>query len=434
MDVTKFLGICRSGGIARDQNDDAFLRVFTLPCSDIISPPPGKRLREGIQEIAQEKIREGCPICQNSEPLTEDTCLMICCPGKHHICITCAKSWFQRKRECPFRCPVSFEHKYAQYLRERISFELADITNYFNHLRDQGFNFNEPIDGERGLIVAIQNGRSRIVNLLLTDYGADPNVTDSQGVAALFHIFDLEGSQTQIRILTHLIQNDVDLNVRDAQGVPFMIKIARRSDSEIAHILLCHLDQDQIDANVSGPDGYTIFGTFARTGDFFNIPHFSSFDCDPFYGNTITNDSTIQVAIEHSPTTTCFERFVQEMFEWCGSSIYEFTENNKGHTDIITCARKNKPECLEILFRQIEKSSDFPSDWIDASDNKGQTALFAACKRGHLECARLLIEKGANTFTRNSHGISAHQIALGRGHQEIVNLLEENLSVPSISF
>jgi len=435
MDVSNLLRLCRTGGITRVQDDAAFLRVFTTPCSEIINPPAGmRRIREEDVQLFQEKIKEGCPICQNGEELTEETCLIINCPGKHQICSTCAKSWFERKQECPLRCQVSFTQRYNQYLRSQYTFNGGDIVAYLNQLRDGGFNFNDPVEGEPVLIHAIKNGRSRLTNYLIQNLGADPNITDSRGLPAIFHLFDIDNPDAQVLVFTTLLSHGVNINVRDLEGIPFIIQVVRRSLIEIVNALVSISFQNRLDTEVACPDGYTIFGSTALNTDNYILPYISIFECDSFLGNTISGDSTIQIAIEEAQTTLDFNGFVDVLLEYCSGGDYQYTQNNKGHTDIITCARKNKPEYLSFLFTKIAESTDFSSDWINDEDNKGQTALFAACKRGHLECARLLIEKGANTLTRNSQGVSAHQIALDRGYHEVAQLLEENLSIPEVSF
>lgn len=53
------------------------------------------------------------------------------------------------------------------------------------------------------------------------------------------------------------------------------------------------------------------------------------------------------------------------------------------------------------------------------------TALYRACRQGQLECAELLLERGADAHAKDDGGTSCLTIARKRGHQEIVDLLEE---------
>ena len=55
---------------------------------------------------------------------------------------------------------------------------------------------------------------------------------------------------------------------------------------------------------------------------------------------------------------------------------------------------------------------------------KGQTPLYAACQNGHVDAARLLLEKGAEVDRANKWGERPLSIAKRKGHSSIVALLE----------
>ncbi|KAI5849386.1 ankyrin repeat-containing domain protein [Morchella snyderi] len=69
----------------------------------------------------------------------------------------------------------------------------------------------------------------------------------------------------------------------------------------------------------------------------------------------------------------------------------------------------------------LEKGAD-----VDAMSDYGQTALHAAAGGGHVDMAKLLLEKGANVHARNSGGRTAVYAAAKGGHVDMVELLLEN--------
>ena len=75
---------------------------------------------------------------------------------------------------------------------------------------------------------------------------------------------------------------------------------------------------------------------------------------------------------------------------------------------------------LEVARLLIEKGAD-----KDKAEMDGMTPLFAACDEGHLEIVRLLIEKGADLDKANNEGVTPLLIATVNGHLEIVRLLVE---------
>ena len=69
--------------------------------------------------------------------------------------------------------------------------------------------------------------------------------------------------------------------------------------------------------------------------------------------------------------------------------------------------------------RLIEKGAD-----VNIKDRNGYTALTYAAGEGHIEMAKLLIEQGRWTDTRESFG-RALAVAVAQGHTEIAKLLIE---------
>ncbi len=61
---------------------------------------------------------------------------------------------------------------------------------------------------------------------------------------------------------------------------------------------------------------------------------------------------------------------------------------------------------------------------VNARQEGGWTALHAASQNGDVEMARLLIAGGADVQTRAANQQNALDLALGKGHQAVVDLLD----------
>ena len=61
---------------------------------------------------------------------------------------------------------------------------------------------------------------------------------------------------------------------------------------------------------------------------------------------------------------------------------------------------------------------------VDRADKDGATPLYIACQQGHVDVARLLLEKGAEVDRAKEDGATPLSIARSQGHSSIVALLE----------
>ncbi|KAJ4983480.1 hypothetical protein SVAN01_11043 [Stagonosporopsis vannaccii] len=63
-------------------------------------------------------------------------------------------------------------------------------------------------------------------------------------------------------------------------------------------------------------------------------------------------------------------------------------------------------------------------DERDEPEESEGSALYRACRQGHLECVKLLLDHGANPEAEDIGGVSCIEIAKDREHEEIVELLK----------
>ncbi|MEW6533447.1 MAG: ankyrin repeat domain-containing protein [Thermodesulfobacteriota bacterium] len=88
------------------------------------------------------------------------------------------------------------------------------------------------------------------------------------------------------------------------------------------------------------------------------------------------------------------------------------------HQQLIEAARRGNLESVKTLLGMGAN--------VNAEDDRGMTALMAACGQGHVEVAQLLIDGDADVNARDSAGETALMYAASRGLFEVVKLLVEN--------
>lgn len=102
--------------------------------------------------------------------------------------------------------------------------------------------------------------------------------------------------------------------------------------------------------------------------------------------------------------------------------------DSEGRTAIHWAAVINNVDALKLLMRQG------PETLKDAQDNKGQTALFLACREGAVDCVRHLLDCFANTTLLDNLDRSPMQIAKDKLHHDIVEMLKQSTHGPYSQF
>ena len=98
----------------------------------------------------------------------------------------------------------------------------------------------------------------------------------------------------------------------------------------------------------------------------------------------------------------------------------------------IAAAEEGNVEALRLLLDYGVHLEDRNMAWHsfdedqDEPDESQGTALYRACRQGHIECVELLLARGADVQAKDAGGISCLNIAKERGHQDVVRLLENS--------
>ena len=66
---------------------------------------------------------------------------------------------------------------------------------------------------------------------------------------------------------------------------------------------------------------------------------------------------------------------------------------------------------------------DRGADANSPTDAQGRTPLYAACEHGHVDAARLLLDKGAEVDRANENGLTPLMLACYKGHVELARLV-----------
>lgn len=103
----------------------------------------------------------------------------------------------------------------------------------------------------------------------------------------------------------------------------------------------------------------------------------------------------------------------------------------KGDGAAVAAADEGNFEGLKLLLDygvDVEERDmywyPFDNDRDEPSESRG-TALYRACRQGHLDYIKLLLDRGANPQAKDDGGTSCMAIAKLRGHHDVVKLLQE---------
>lgn len=100
-----------------------------------------------------------------------------------------------------------------------------------------------------------------------------------------------------------------------------------------------------------------------------------------------------------------------------GADVQARSRNAMQNTPLHAAAAGRNRDAVRVL---LEHGAE-----VNARQEGGWTALHAAALSGDVEMARQLIASGADVHARAGNGQNALDLALTKGHQAVVNLLDE---------
>ncbi|HEX4276233.1 MAG TPA: ankyrin repeat domain-containing protein [Bryobacteraceae bacterium] len=223
-----------------------------------------------------------------------------------------------------------------------------------------GADINETAqDGTSPILVAVMNGHYSLANFLLSK-GANPNLADSKGRAALYAAVDMRNLEwstrpappgkdptTELDLINALVAHRADLNARLTKKIPLR-------------------GQPSFDGRWANMIGATPFWRAAQSDDVTVMKLLKEKGANPLLA---TNDHTTPLMVAAG-------------VGWSDG------QSHGSQTDA--------PEALRLCM-----------EWggeVNAKNDVGYTALHGAAFRGANEVVRLLVEKGARTDVKNQEG------------------------------
>ncbi|KAL4788798.1 ankyrin repeat-containing domain protein [Aspergillus venezuelensis] len=244
-------------------------------------------------------------------------------------------------------------------------------------------------DGAAPLFLAAVNGDLEVAQVLVAQERSLLDVSNDDGLSPL-HVAAMSGDTKMVQFL---VDSGAELHTTHSDIFPPLVYLASNDAGA--------------DPNFPGENDITALHTAAGPGC--NIETILSADeLTPLHYATIrgSTDAT-RVLLEY------------------GTSIPPVHPHN--HTPLHFTADSGHIEVVDILLRfgadvstsaSIESGAD-----VNIATFKGYTPLYLACKEGHTEVARLLIERGSDTNRASTGGMSPLCVASNHNHLDVVRLL-----------
>ncbi len=107
----------------------------------------------------------------------------------------------------------------------------------------------------------------------------------------------------------------------------------------------------------------------------------------------------------------------QELQKMLDAKLPVDLQDDKGNSLLMLATYNGSFECAKML---IEYGAD-----VDLKNDKGQTPLAGVCFKGNFEMVKLLVKAGANINENNGLGATPYTFACMFGHVDIANWLNE---------
>ncbi|KAH9123276.1 hypothetical protein AeMF1_005682 [Aphanomyces euteiches] len=225
---------------------------------------------------------------------------------------------------------------------------------------------------------------------------------DEQGDTPLVHA----ASNGKANVVQVLLTHNASIDGHRPDRLSALLRAVQKGSVESVDLLLAH----EADVESMFPDGKTplIFAAAHGVGPMVSLllKHNANPDAQDEAGNTALllasangHSKVVQILIDVTANTNLsnFERKTP----LCAAA-------SDGHTDVVKMLLSN------------------PNTDVDACNEDGWTALLHAADRGHLDCAKILIDHHANVNATTTNGMSALMLATKRGYHEIARLLLQN--------
>lgn len=241
------------------------------------------------------------------------------------------------------------------------------------------------------LLKACSDSNATLVELLLND-GADPNITDRDGVTALMRAAGNPRNDNPNPV-NILIRKGAEVGTEDNEGRTALMLAFDKGHLQIVWALL----NSGANPNVTNRNGQTPLIAFAEKWRP-AVGHL-----EPFLAKGVnvnhrdSQGNTALIVASQSPLDQQWGTDAVAHLIARGADIN--FQNNHNQTALMVAAAGGRLEIVRLL---ISKNPN-----LSVQDNDGKTALMLALENGHYEVTRILLKAGADPNLKDRHGKTA---------------------------
>lgn len=277
-----------------------------------------------------------------------------------------------------------------------------------------GAGASQPSEVEN-LVVAAANGTLSTVRRAL-DAGADPNETDDQGCCALLRA----AGSGHYHIVDHLLRHEVELDLPAANGMTALGAAVSAGHLEIVRRLKlagANIDHQQ-------QQGITPLILAAARGNADMVTLLLDQNAQVDLADD-TESTALMAATQNALFSARSEDALETIKRLIKAGANVDTVNNDGQTALMLLLGvraqqvqgANEPLLCEVADLLLTAGAD-----PDQRDLTGWSSMHAAASHGLVSPVRLLMDAGANRRQRDINGHSACDLAMEKGHHEVVEL------------
>jgi ankyrin repeat protein len=251
-------------------------------------------------------------------------------------------------------------------------------------LKNEADASNARVDGITALMTASVGGHSEAVKLLLEN-GADPTVTDNDGLTPLMNAAE-NGTVATLKLLVENANDETFINLMSNTGFSALIIASAHGHVDAVDYLI----EAGCDIDASHENKVTALMYAAASG------HVDAMNSLIQKGNAgldmkHTNGGTALLEAATGGMTEAIKVLVES-----GAEI-DFTDDD-GVTPLMAIAAQGKIEAQTLVLDELKKkkSPEELNEHINMLSFSGGSSVMFAAAGGHVECAKQLMELGAD--------------------------------------